>query len=83
MDVDGLARCGLAAHVSGELRRLDVPVDPARRRFARFGACTGGVIVCLAVGKSVIKQPTSIGTCSKIHTIVAVIEHVPMEVGTQ
>jgi hypothetical protein len=39
--------------------------------------------VCLAVGKSVIKQPTSIGTCSKIHTIVAVIEHVPMEVGTQ
>jgi hypothetical protein len=35
------------------------------------------------VGGRVIKiVPTSIGTCSKIYTIIAVIEHVPMEVVT-
>ena len=30
----------------------------------------------------ILKVPTSIGACSKIYTFIAVIEHVPMEVGT-
>jgi hypothetical protein len=64
-----LQRAGLLPAAGGHVASPD---ESARRTAA----------AALAMGRRVIKCPSSIGTCSKIYTIIAVIEHVPMEVGT-
>jgi hypothetical protein len=58
----------------------------AGKNMARFSVSAGGaeIAVGVAMGREVITSPPpSARACSKIHTIIAVIEHAPMEVGTE
>ena len=58
-------------------------VRPADLAVGADGGERGAGEQRLAIGRRVIKLvSTSIGTCSNIYTIIAVSEHVPIEVGT-
>jgi hypothetical protein len=65
----------------GELFNHMPSPDNARSLRDLVGPLCFGLQVAMG-GRVILKVPTSIGTSSKIYVVIAVIAHVPMEVGT-